>query len=279
MKVASLTAVDAASAHSVASRSLLAARHRALRTIARDTIREALRGRWFWLVASATLLVSGAAVFARSLALTETHAVTLAFAAPLARLAGVLIVVLTTVASVVREKNDGTLLLALAAPVSRASWLAGKALGFALLAAATALLLALPVLATASPGAALAWTLSFVLELILIATVSLAIARVLGQIASAVSATIAFYVLGRLLHVVLLLGERAQNYSNLESLAPVARLLRIVVPRLDLFTRTDWLLDGAPTWASLGEVAAQTLLFALLALVAAIIDLRRAHLG
>ncbi|HYA66942.1 MAG TPA: ABC transporter permease [Burkholderiaceae bacterium] len=279
MKSAGTMAVEAQSPHLAQTPWVLAARSRALRTIARDTVLEALRGRWFWLAAAATLFVGAAGAFARSLALTETHDVTVAFAAPLSRLAGVLIVVLTTVASMVREKSEGTLLLALAAPVSRASWLAGKALGFALIATTTALLLALPVLAAAPALASAAWTLSLALELILVATVSMAIGRALGQIALAVSAAIAFYVLARLLHVVLLLAERAQNYSELESLTPLVHLLRIVVPRLDLFTCTDWLLYSPPSWANLGAVGLQWLLYTALALVAAVIDLRRAPLA
>jgi hypothetical protein len=249
-----------------------------LRTIAHDTFVEVLRGRWLWLAACAVLLVAACAGFARTLALSETQEVTLSFAAPLARLIAVLIVVLTTVASVVREKTEGTLLLALAAPVGRASWMLGKALGLAVIAALTGLLLALPVLVAAEPVAAAAWTLSLILELILVATVAAAIARVLGQIAPAVGAALAFYVFARILHVVLLLGERAQNYSELQALAPLVRVLGALVPRLDLFTRTDWLLGAVPSWPALGGIVLQSLLYCALALAAAVIDLRRARL-
>ncbi|SPE22993.1 conserved membrane hypothetical protein [Burkholderiales bacterium] len=278
MKDATAMACDASAG--LRARTRAGARRRsALRTIAHDTLVEALRGRWLWLAACAALVVGACAGFARSLALTEAREVTLAFAAPLARLMAVLIIVLTTVASVVREKSEGTMLLALAAPVGRASWLLGKALGFAALAALTGLLLALPVLLTAPPAAAAAWTLSLILELTLIATVSAAVARVLGQIAPAVGAALAFYLLARVLHIVLLLGERAQNYSELQALAPLVRLLGAVVPRLDLFTRTDWLLGAMPSWPELGGIALQALLYCALALTAAVIDLRRAPLG
>jgi len=256
-----------------------AGRRSALRTIAKDTLVEAVRGRWLWLAVCAALLVAAGAGFARSLALTETREVTLAFAAPLARLIAVLIVVLTTVASVIREKAEGTLLLALAAPVSRASWLLGKMLGFAAIAALTAVLLALPVVFVAQPAAALAWTASLILELALVAAVSLAIARVLGQIAPAAGAVIAFYVLARILHIVLLLGERAQNYSDLGALAPLVRLIGAVIPRLDLFTRTDWLLGAVPSAPVLGAIALQSVVYVALALAAAVLDLRRAPLG
>jgi len=252
---------------------------RALRTIAQDTLLEAQRGRWLWLAVCAALVVGACAGFARSLALTEAQEVTLAFAAPLARLSAVLIVVLTTVASVVREGSEGTLLLALAAPVSRASWLLGKALGFALIATLTGLLLALPVLFAAEPAAGAAWTLSLVLELILLASVAAAIARVLGQIAPAVGAALAFYAFARVLHVVLLLGERAQNYSELQALAPLVRALGAAVPRLDLFTRTDWLLGAMPSVPALAGIVLQSLLYSALALTAAVIDLRRAPLA
>jgi len=251
---------------------------RALRTVIGDTLREAVRGRWIWMSALGALCVAGIAVFARSLALTEEHALALAFAAPAARLLAVLIVALSAIVSVSREQADRTLLLALAAPMSRTAWIAGKALGLIAMAVVTAVILALPVLAFAPPPAALlAWTLTLALELAVIAAVSLAIAIVLIQVPPAVCAVLAFYALARDLHVVQLLAQRAQDYSELGPAGPVVQAVSLLFPRLDLFARTDWLLGTAVSGWDLATVAAQAVVYLLLALCVATLDLRRAQ--
>lgn len=252
----------------------------AVRTVARDTVVEAVRGRWLWMSAVAALAIGVIAAFAQALALSAQHDVAIAFAAPLARVAAVLIVALGAIASVSREQSERTLLLALAAPMSRSAWLAGKALGFLAIAALTALILALPVaLCLPAPMPALAWTASLFLELALVASVSLAIGIVLVQVPPAVCAVAAFYVLARDLHVVLLLAQRAENYSELGSAGPVVQFIAAIVPRLDLFTRTDWLLGAVPTLSAYAMVGAQALVYFLLAGSVAVLDLRRTPLG
>jgi hypothetical protein len=251
---------------------------RALRTVLQDTVREAVRGRWIWMSVTGALGVAVIALFARSLALSEDHQLALSFAAPLARLLAVLIVALSAIVSVSREQADRTLQLALAAPMSRTTWVAGKALGLVAIALVTALLLALPVAAFGPPPAALlAWTLSLALELAVVATVALAIAVVLTQVPPAVCAVLGFYVLARDLHVVQLLAQRAHDYSDLGPAGPVLQAIALLFPRLDLFTRTDWLLGTPPDAAALGLVCGQALVYGLLTVTVASLDLRRAQ--
>jgi len=253
---------------------------RAIGAVARDSLREALRGRWLWMAALAALAAAAIAAFAGSLALLEEHDLALSFAAPLARLFAVLIVALSAISSVARERSDGTLLLALAAPMSRQSWLMGKTLGYIALAGLSAIVLALPVLLFApAPGAAFAWVLSLGMELALVGCMSLTIGMVLPQIPLAVCALLAFYVLSRDLHTVTLLAERANDYSQLGALAALAQAVCSIFPRLDLFTRTEWLLGAAPGIQMLALLALQTAIYCALAFCAALLDLRRAQLG
>jgi hypothetical protein len=253
-------------------------RARALATVIADTMREAVRGRWLWMSALGALCVAGIALFARSLALSEEHALALGIAAPLARLLAVVIVALSAIVSVSREQSDRTLLIALAAPMSRTAWVAGKALGLMVLALGTALILTAPVLAFGPPPLELlAWTASLALELAVIAAVSLAIALVLAQVPPAVCAVLAFYVLARDLHVVQLLAQRAQDFSELGPAAPVVQAVCLLFPRLDLFARTEWLIGAPPTGTALAVVALQAGVYALLALTVATLDLRRAQ--
>jgi hypothetical protein len=255
-----------------------------MRTVARDTILEAVRGRWLWMAALGALAVAAIAAFASGLALAEDRAVAIAFAAPIARMVAVLIVALTAITSLVREQSERTQLLALAAPMSRTGWLLGKVAGLAVIAALTGMVLALP-LALFGPDllGTLVWVLSLILELVLMATVCLAIGVVLTQIPPAVCAAIAFYVLARDLHVVQLLAARAENYSDFGPAGPVIQAVAAVFPRLDLFTRTEWLLPGGAAGHAfahdLGAAILQAVIYSLLAFSVAVLDLRRAPLG
>lgn len=255
-----------------------------IRTVARDTILEAVRGRWLWMAALGALAVVAIAAFARGLALTEDHEVGLAFAAPIARIVAVLIVSLNAITSLVREQSDRTQLLALAAPMSRSAWLAGKMVGLGAIASLTALVLTLPLLAFGpDPLGTLVWTASLVLELVLMASVCLAIGVVLTQIPPAVGAVVAFYVLARDLHVVQLLAARAQSYSDFGPAGPVVQAITAVFPRLDLFTRTQWVFGDAGAGGGLisdfSVVLLQAVIYSLLAFSVAALDLRRAQLG
>jgi ABC-type Na+ efflux pump permease subunit len=250
----------------------------ALRTVMADTVREAVRGRWLWMCGAGTLCVAGIATFARALALTDEHALALSFAAPVARLLAVLIIALSAIVSVSREQSDRTLLLALSAPMSRTLWVAGKALGLFALAAVTAGVLALPVLAFGPPPAAFAaWTMTLALELAVIAAVSLAVAIVLVQVPPAVCAVVAFYVLARDLNVMRSLGQRAQDFSEPGAASVVVQAIALLFPRLDLFARSDWLLGMPPSGFDLAVVVAQAAVYVLLALTVATLDLRRAQ--
>ena len=249
-------------------------------TVARDTLIEAFRGRLLWMTLLGALGVATIATFAHDLALTEQRNVGLGFAAPLARLVAVIIIALSAIGSAAREHSDGSLLLALAAPMSRVGWLIGKVLAFFSLAALTAIILIVPLIEYApAPAAAFAWLASLTMELALVASVSLAIGIVVTRIPLAVCAFLAFYALARDLHVLQLLAMRAERYSQSDALATLARTATAIFPRLDLFTRTDWLFDAAPDIATIALLALQSSMYCLLALSAAALDLRRMRLG
>lgn len=253
---------------------------RAVRTVARDTLFEAFRGRWLWMTLLGALGVATIATFAHGLALTEQRNVGLSFAAPLARLVAVIIVSLSAISSAARERSDGSLLLALAAPMSRVSWLIGKILAFFALAALTAIILVVPIIEFAPPPlAALAWLASLTLELALVASVSLAIGIVIPRIPWAVCGFLAFYALARDLHILQLLATRAESYSESGTLALLVQSVTAIFPRLDLFTRSDWLLEAAPGIQTTALLALQSSMYCLLSLTAAALDLRRIRLG
>lgn len=247
-------------------------------TIVRFTVLDAMRGRWLWMIAAVSAIGTAAAVFAGELALTERAAVMTVALAPLVRLAAVLMVAAIVVAATVREVAERSMLLALAAPLSRSHWVAGKAIGFMTLAALTGLACALPVCLSVPAEirvAASAWTGSLMLELMLVAGFALMSASAFKQVPAAVLATLAFYCLSRLIGTIALLSERSPlgEHRVLEGAgSAMVQALSAVLPRLDLFTQTEWLLGGAPP--ALAAVALQTALYCALQFIVTAIDLR-----
>lgn len=236
---------------------------RALRVatgIARFTLLEAWRSRWPAAAALLAATVAGVLLFSGAIALTERAAVGLSLAAPLARLAAVLVLAAFAVTALTRELGDGSIDLVLAAPLSRLTWLAGRWLGLCGVALGTACAAALPLALQAPPEALLAWTVSLWLELTLVAGVAMLLSISFAQVPAALLGLLAFYAMSRLVGVLMLIAGRAP----LEAPAFVGVLgdgllavLGHLLPRLDLFTRTDWLLaDGAGAAAAGGALAA-----------------------
>ncbi len=247
----------------------------ATRVIAWFTVIEALRGRWALAAFAALGLAAGAMAFAAQMAVIDRATVALAIGAPLLRLACVLLVGVFGVTLVVRELSERTVDLTLAAPVSRGAWLAGKWAGVAAVAMATALLAAVALAPLAEPAALAVWTASLALETALVAALAIVVSVSLAQVPIALLALGAFYALARVIGVLLLLQERAplEVHGAVDRAAgAVLQALAHALPRLDLFTRTEWLLAaGVPPMAELGPVLAQAVLYgALLAVVGAI---------
>lgn len=90
---------------------------RVVPSLARFTLLEAWRSRWPAAVVLLAASVAGVVSFGGAMALTEQREVGLALAAPLARLAAVLVVAAFSVALLARELNDGSIDLVLSAPV------------------------------------------------------------------------------------------------------------------------------------------------------------------
>jgi Cu-processing system permease protein len=250
-------------------------------TLARFSVIEMVRSRWLWLTLTAVISVGVVGLFAGAMAITERQGVMLSSVAALSRLVCMALVMVLGASLVVREIQDRSWLLGLAGPMSRSVWVLGKWLGLVIIASFTALLFAVPILLV-SPGApAVVWSVSLLFEAVLVAGLVLAAALAFKQLPATLFACGVFYLAARVIGLVQMLNERAplenQAAQGLSSLWLEA--LGILLPRLDLFTSTQWLLDGASgTTYELGMVAVQAVLYGAIALAVGCIDLTRKDL-
>lgn len=247
--------------------------------IARFTLLEAARSRLIWLVLGTAIALALASLLVRELAITESQRIQTAFLASLLRITNTLVIAAFIISTLQREFNDKVPALVLALDVARSQFVLGKALGLGLVAALIALTYALP-LALLVPASALwPWMASLVLESWIIAAISLFCGFSLRSIAAGLLFTIGFYVLAKSVAAIQLISHASLNATSATHgyMTGLLDTLALLLPRLDQFAQTHWLVDGAET-AMLGGLALQTLIFVALITCAAVFDLYRKNL-
>jgi ABC-type transport system involved in multi-copper enzyme maturation permease subunit len=246
-------------------------------TIARYTLLEALRNRLLWIV---LIMMAGAVAvsgFLNELALTESRQLQAALLAAALRYAAVFLVATFVVTSMAREANDKGLELLMALPMPRAVYLCGKLLGFAALAMLPALLFGALGLFFAPPAQAALWAFSLLCECWIVAAFSVLCMLTLSQVLPALAAAFAFYLLARVIGTLQLLGHGAGTLQSASQQAINTGIdgLALLLPHLDQFTRSDWLVYHSGSSADLGMIAAQTAIYVALLAAAALFDLHR----
>lgn len=247
--------------------------------IARYTALEALRTRAAISAGALLLLLFAASYFIREIAIADSHRLQTTFLAATSRLACVFIASLFIISAVVREFNDKGHLLLLSQDLSRAQYALGKFLGFAFPLAVLCVAAGMLEGLIAGFPHTIGWTVALVLEVTLMAAVSLFCALSLRQVLPAAMLSLGFYLLARGMADIQLIAHASLNGDSDVSQHLMARMadgLALLLPRLDTFASSQLLVDGASQ--NLPAVLAQTLLYGALALTAATIDLFRREL-
>ena len=246
--------------------------------IAYYTLLEALRNRLLWLVVGVLLSAFGLAEFLGGVAITETRQFQSGFMGALLRTFAVFVLSLFVITSIVREFNDKGLELVLSFPIPRSSYLLGKLFGFSGLALIIAAASGLCLLAYAPPLQALLWALSLAMELFIVTAVSLLCLLTFSHVTVALSAVMAFYLLSRSITAIQLMGHFPVIASDsLAQKVIVAFLdaLAFLLPELDRFTSSEWLIYHTAGWPDLLPLVGQTFIYVGLICGAAMFDLYR----
>ena len=247
-------------------------------TIARFTALEAARGRFAWLVAGYTIAGCALALFAGELAVTEARGFRSGLLGAWLRSCAVFTISLLVITCMARELQDKGLELVLSMPVARGTYYAGKLAGFAGVSMLPALA-CLPALAWFAPPAQVAlWTACLGLELLIVVAMSLLCVLTFPQTTWALSTVIGFYVLSRAMAALQLMAHESPAAGSSvvrQAAGALVDALAFVLPDLDRFTESDWLVYGAGTIPDLGFAAMQTLIYVALLCASALFDLYR----
>jgi len=219
------------------------------------------------------LLAFAVALFVGEISITESRQSQAGLTAAFLRWGILFYLALFTINSVVRDMNDRMLLLYLSLPVSRLVFVLGKFLGFALLALAFSIVATIMVSQYADVYSALFWGLSLLLESWLVIGFSLLCAFGFGNMTLAFSALTGIYLISRMLHALLLMASNpltaVSNSLAQRFIEDFLTGLDYVLPRLDRFTRSEWLMYGEVGTAEISFVVQQAIvyLFLLLAMI------------
>lgn len=249
-----------------------------IRVIAAFTWLEAIRTRLPWVVVGMALVLLVASLFVRSLALTESTRIQLGFLSATLRFATVFVVCLHVLGSMLREAQDRGTELLLSIDITRFEYLAGKALGFVVVAAGIGAVFAAPIVVIAPYPEGLKWLVSLILEAWIIVAAALFCVITFNQLMIAATFVLAFYLLARVIASVVLVSSAsflAASGSAPEWLATGIKAVALLLPGLDEFTRTGWLLDEPVGWPTLVRLAGQAAIYVVLLLAAALFDLYR----
>lgn len=248
--------------------------------VARFTLLESRRGGLPWLALAALAAALGLAAFLSQVALTEGAQLQASVAAALLRAAAAFLVAAHVISAVSRDASDKGLEFTLAFPISRQAYYLGKLAGFGLAGLALATAFAAPMLLWSGAAGVGAWWLSLALEVLLVSAAALFFALALAQPAAALAATAGLYLLGRSIGAIQAIagGPHAQEGALAGAARWAIDAVALLLPRLDLATRSDWLLYAAPGGAELARVLAALLVYAALLAAAGLFDLGRRNL-
>lgn len=249
-----------------------------LRALVSMTYFEALRSKLIFLIIVVMICAFTLATLLGEVALTESVQIQVGVLAAFLRFGAVLTVALFTINSLVREFNDKTLMLLLSTRLQRWAYVLGRFLGFSAIAISISFIFSLSVLIFSPIDIAMAWGVSLACELFIIIAFCMLCTFTMEQTPTAFASVLGFYLLSRVMSSLLLIGSS----PLVESATPAHQFiyyfmtgLSYLLPDLDRFTSTQWLISGAVQTHDLTFIVGQTVSYLLLLIAATLFDVYR----
>ncbi|MDH5710408.1 MAG: ABC transporter permease [Gammaproteobacteria bacterium] len=233
-------------------------------TISKFTIIESMRNRLLWL--SFLMMVIGFVVveFVGELAITEHLATQVSVLAVFLRLSAVLLIALFVVSSSLRELQDKTLEMILAMSVRRSSYYLGKLAGYILLAVIVGAAYGLLLMVYAPLQQVLIWIVSLVLELVLVVALALVMLFTFKQTPAALTGVFIVYLASRVMASFYLMSQHpiiAYDSISQKFIDGFVAAMTWVLPDLNRYTQTEWLVYGTGEWQQLWPILMQTMIY------------------
>jgi len=165
-------------------------------------------------------------------------------------------------------------------PLKRASYLLGKLVGFTVLATLMATLSGMLIALQAAPEQSLIWTISLIFECWIVTAFSVLCVLTYNQVMAALSSVLGFYFVARSITVLELISNQPlnENSASQRIIHTMIECLSAVLPHLDNFARSDWLIYDAGNWHAVVQLVVQTGIYLVLLSSAAMFDLYRKNI-
>ncbi len=251
---------------------------RQLSTFAQTIVQEAVHSRLILTCMVVFAVGVGLALFLGEIAITETRQIQSGILAAFLRIAIVFILTLFTISSMVRDINDNTVLIYLSLPLKRSVFLLGKFSGYALVAFCLCILAACMLVLFSPLSNVWPWVISLFLESLLVVVFGLACALSFVNIPAAFAAVTGFYFLSRSIGAVVLMahGPMVTSDSIGDSIMTAfVEGLAFLLPALDRFTRSEWIMHGQANPVEWSTIIPQTIIYLLLLFSVALFDFYR----
>lgn len=234
---------------------------------------------WLFLGLFLAIIIAGSiSATLGSTAFLEEQQMTVTYAAASARLI-LMIGMIVFVCFHIRQAFDTKEIdVMLSRPISRANIIIAYWLGFCVVSS----LLALPVVGmigffgVMDQAGFMGWAASLFLESYLVVALALFSAFTLRSAVASVLATMGFYVISRMIAFFVITAESpGMQEMPYQLLGWGLKAISVLVPRLDFYAKTEWLVYGFKTAGEAYLFMIQAAVFIPLLLIAAIIDFRR----
>jgi len=221
-------------------------------------------------------LTSSMSIFMASSAITEQDQFLAVYASGSLRIVSILGLVIFTAFFVRRSFESKDVEFLLSRPISRVKFVLSYASAFSILAIIMGVTCGIALYAM-SPSLLSAdlflWTLSIIIEAIIMVNMAFFFSMILSSAATAVMAILAFYVLTRMMGQILGILESGSAGSVAQGMEVVMKMVSSITPRLDLMGQTSWLVYGIGPDVNFAFIAIQGAIFLFLILIAALLDL------
>ena len=213
-------------------------------------------------------------------ALLEPEQMTVAFSAASARailMIGLIVFVCFHIRSGFDTKEIDVMV---SRPISRANIVISFWLGFSIVAflAVLPIIGILTLVGILTVNGFILWSVSLLLEALLVVALALFASLTLRSAVFSVLASFGFYTLSRMMGFFVATSESGVLFENQEVntvLRYTIDVISTIIPRLDFFTKSEWLVYGITRMADVQLFVLQAAVFIPLLITAAIIDFRR----
>lgn len=215
-----------------------------------------------------------------STAMLETQQMTLSFTAASARVI-IMIGIIVFIGFHMRNAFDAREIdVLLSRPISRTSLVLSYWLGFAVVATLLVLptILLVAFLGVLNVTGMMLWSLSLLLESWLVVSIALFAALTMRSGVGTVLASLAIYTLSRMMGFFVATTKTGMLFQTANINMGARGLMEgisTIVPRLDFYAKSNWLIYGAKSYEDLTLFLFQSLIFIPLLVTAAILDFKR----